>query len=230
MKLSANTIKLFTDCPRCLWLEKKHKIKRPSGAFPSLPRGIDEIMKNYFDKYRKHPSFKGKLPPEIKLEGFNGRFWGETIDDLERLNKWRDWRKSDLEYVDPKTGDVLCSVIDDLLISDNGLYCVLDNKSRSSAPKTETIEMYKNQIGIYDFCLNQKLSAGTVGYGFLNFVWPKEMSEGCIVDFDTQSVKVPCDNKEIKDLFERACACIRSEQEPESGKDCVYCEYMEKRK
>jgi len=37
-------------------------IKRPSGIFPSLPSGMDKILKEHFDRFMK----KNELPPEIK--------------------------------------------------------------------------------------------------------------------------------------------------------------------
>jgi CRISPR/Cas system-associated exonuclease Cas4 (RecB family) len=184
-------------------------------------------MKNYFDKYRVRPELAGKMPPELKLEGFKGTFYGATREEMERLNRWRSYRKSDLQYTDPKTGDVLYSVIDDLLFGYDGLFVVIDNKSRSSAPKPETIDMYRHQIGVYNLCLNA-CGYKTANYGFLNFVWPKEMSEGCIVDFETQAVRVDCDDEATIKLFNGAVDCINSETPPEENPKCDYCGYSEK--
>jgi len=38
------------ECPRCFWLQIVKNIKRPAGIFPSLPSGMDKILKVHFDK------------------------------------------------------------------------------------------------------------------------------------------------------------------------------------
>ena len=90
-KLSPSTLKLFIECPRCFWLQFNKKIKRPSGIFPSLPSGMDNILKVYFDKYMK----KGKLPPE--LSGLKVKLF----DDEALLKEWRNNLKG-IVYKDKK--------------------------------------------------------------------------------------------------------------------------------
>ena len=53
---------LFLECPRCFYLSIVKGIKRPSSIFPSLPSGMDKVLKEHFDRFME----KGKLPPEIK--------------------------------------------------------------------------------------------------------------------------------------------------------------------
>src|SRR5262245_14027411 len=69
IKLSPSTLNLFVDCPRCFWLALRKKIRRPSGPFPSLPVGMDSVIKKYFDTFRGQDglpvilknAFRGKL-------------------------------------------------------------------------------------------------------------------------------------------------------------------------
>ena len=49
-------------------------IHRPRGVFPSLPGGMDNLIKKYFDTYR----LQNKLPPEI-----DGKVEGVLMADLE---------------------------------------------------------------------------------------------------------------------------------------------------
>ncbi|MCX6774543.1 MAG: hypothetical protein NTY99_00435 [DPANN group archaeon] len=51
IKLSPSSLNLFKDCPRCFWLDKIKGISRPEGIFPSLPSGIDKVLKEHFDKH-----------------------------------------------------------------------------------------------------------------------------------------------------------------------------------
>jgi len=54
-KLSPSALHLLDECPRCFWLTQHKLWKRPIGIFPSLPNGMDKILKEYFDLYRdKH--------------------------------------------------------------------------------------------------------------------------------------------------------------------------------
>ena len=71
-KFSPSSLSLLKDCPICFWLHFNKNIKRPAGIFPSLPSGMDKILKNHFDKFMK----KGLLPPELATE--------KDMDDMYR--------------------------------------------------------------------------------------------------------------------------------------------------
>ena len=60
-KLSPSALNLMKDYPRCFWLAQHKVWKRPAGIFPSLPSGMDRILKVHFDKFRD----KKQLPPEL---------------------------------------------------------------------------------------------------------------------------------------------------------------------
>src|SRR3989344_1821817 len=61
IKVSPSGISSLLECPRCLWLQMNENVKRPRGIYPSLPNGMDDVFKKYFDEYRGGDS----LPPEI---------------------------------------------------------------------------------------------------------------------------------------------------------------------
>lgn len=71
------------ECPRCFWLTQHKVWKRPSGIFPSLPSGMDRILKIHFDKFRD----KGKLPPEICENGHCENM--KLFDDKEKMKIWQ---------------------------------------------------------------------------------------------------------------------------------------------
>ena len=60
-KLSPSFISLMEECKRCFWLEKHKVWSRPVAIFPSLPSGMDNILKKHFDKFRD----RNRLPPEL---------------------------------------------------------------------------------------------------------------------------------------------------------------------
>jgi len=61
IRLSPSSLNLFLECRRCFWLDKNKGIKRPRGIFPSLPSGMDSVIKKYFDSYR----LNSDMPPEM---------------------------------------------------------------------------------------------------------------------------------------------------------------------
>src|SRR3989338_11003595 len=84
-KLSPTTgLSLFRECPRCFWLRYNEKVHRPDTIFPSLPGGMDRIIKEYFDTFR----LKSQLPPEIA-----GTVSGRLVENQELLDSWRNWRQ-----------------------------------------------------------------------------------------------------------------------------------------
>ncbi len=60
-KLSPSSLNLMKECPRCFWLEKHKVWKRADSPFPTLPSGMDRILKNHFNKFRD----RRELPPEL---------------------------------------------------------------------------------------------------------------------------------------------------------------------
>lgn len=80
-KLSPSILSLLKDCPRCFWLHFNKNIKRPETIFPSLPSGMDKILKDHFDRFMR----KGKLPPELRQ--LNGEV--KLFDNEELLKVWR---------------------------------------------------------------------------------------------------------------------------------------------
>src|SRR5437868_15387389 len=51
-KVSRSKIELFTQCPRCFWLDARLKITRPSSPPFNINKAIDELFKKEFDAYR----------------------------------------------------------------------------------------------------------------------------------------------------------------------------------
>jgi len=100
-KLSPSSINLMLDCPRCFWLQIVKKIKRPETPFPSLPSGMDKILKEHFDRFME----KNQLPPEIKEYVKDCKLF----NDKEKLKVWRNNLKG-IEYKDEEN-DVLLHLI-----------------------------------------------------------------------------------------------------------------------
>ncbi len=85
LQVSPSSLADYAKCPLCYWLERTQGVKWPRGAFPSLPGGMDRVLKTYYDEWRG----RGALPPELVANGVSGLLF----DKQELLNEWRNLRK-----------------------------------------------------------------------------------------------------------------------------------------
>ena len=213
-KLSPSSLSLMKECPRCFWLTQ-HKIwKRPAGIFPSLPSGMDAILKTHFNKFME----RGELPPELRKNGECKSM--KLFDDHELLAIWRSNFKG-IQWQD-KQGNILKGAVDNILMKGKKLI-VLDYKTRGYALKEDTAEHYQDQLDIYNFLL-RKNGYETEDYAFLLFYVPKEVTETGEVIFDTSLVKRKIDIKNAEKIFEKAIGLL-NEKCPE--KNCEWCEKVE---
>lgn len=211
IRLSPSTLNVFLECQKCFWLDQVKGIHRPRGIFPSLPGGMDGLIKKYFDKYRA----LGKLPPELegKLDGV------ELFLDNELLNKWRNWRSA-LVYEDPESGAVLSGMLDDLGVKGRK-FVPLDYKTRGYDVKEGGENYYKNQLNCYGLMLREN-QMPPAGYAFLLYYIPKEVAEGGMTRFDVVPKKVEIDPDEALRVLRDAAALLQGPM-PETHSECIYC-------
>ena len=207
---------LIEDCPRCFWLQIVKKISRPSGAFPSLPSGVDKMLKEHFDRFRE----KNELPPEIKESDCKDC---KLFDNKEKLKVWRNNFKG-LEYYDEENDVLLHGAVDNLL-SKEGKLIVLDYKTRGFALKEDTAHHYQDQLDIYNFLL-RKNGYETENYAYLLFYMPEKVLESGEFIFKTELVKMKVDVEHAEFLFKRAIKIIQGEI-PGPSEKCEYCKFKE---
>jgi CRISPR/Cas system-associated exonuclease Cas4 (RecB family) len=217
IRLSASSLGLYLECPRCFWLEQVARIHRPSGPFPSLPGGMDNVIKKYFDRYRSDAA--SGLPPEIM-----GRVPGKLLQDAELLRKWRNWRTG-LVYDDPKNNAILIGALDDCLVDEDGAYIPLDYKTRGYPLKEDSTSYYQHQLDAYTFLLSEN-GYKTNGTAYLVYYHPLEASEGGMVRFEVTVKMVKTDKDRAKKLFNDAVSVLRSDIPPRHSA-CEFCSFGE---
>ena len=219
IKLSPSTLNLFLECPRCFWFDKVKGIRRPRGIFPSLPGGMDRVIKQYFDGFRA----KKALAPELAGPDFNGI---RLFEDQARLDLWRNW-KTGLEYRDTD-GSILSGALDDLLVKDS-LYIPFDYKTKGSiTTEQDAVKYYQNQLDCYTLLLHEnKMPAA--GFAFLLYYSPKSVSEGGNVLFELQAIKIATDPERARATFRRAVSFLKGPLPPGSSNGlCEHCSWLEK--
>ena len=212
IKLSPTTgFGLFRNCPRCFWLHYNENVHRPRGIFPSLPSGMDLVIKRYFDQYR------GNLPPELE-----GKVKGNLITDLKLLNRWRNWRTG-LKYKDEKLNATLFGALDDCMEYEKR-HIPLDYKTRGFAPKEGDSERYyQTQLDTYALLLESNgYPAGNFSY--LVYYYPEKVDKGGIVKFNVEPKEIPVSAERAKELFVEAVKCLRGPI-PARHSNCEYCSW-----
>ncbi|MBI2552770.1 PD-(D/E)XK nuclease family protein [Candidatus Uhrbacteria bacterium] len=237
IQLSASTLSLFKECPRCFWLQLKMGVHRPKTIFPSLPGGMDGVIKTYFDKFR---GTKEGLPPEIR-----GKVEGKLLADQKLLNGWRA-RTGGLRYFDKKLNTKLIGLLDDCLVvtesphpsplphggegsSKRNLaryYVPLDYKTRGYAPKEDSSGFYQHQLDIYEWLLHEN-GYKTKGVGWLVYYHPIEVRENGVVQFEITPKRMETSIKRARQLFENAARLLQSDQSPAHHSQCGFCSWGE---
>ncbi len=212
-KLSPTSLGLMKECPRCFWLHHNKGIRRPDGIFPSLPSGMDRILKDHFDYFRD----RALMPPELKELGDSVKLF----EDNELLDIWRNNKKG-LQFVDLK-GNLLRGAVDNILVKDKTLI-VLDYKTRGYELKEDTHLYYQDQLDTYNFLLRRN-DYQTEDYAYLLFYYPNKVSQNGDVLFHTKLVKMKVDANNAHRVFNNAINLLEG-QMPESSKDCGFCGWV----
>lgn len=209
-KFSHSSLSLLKECPRCFWLHFVRGIKRPDRPFPSLPSGMDRILKAHFDAFRD----KGELPPE--LQQLNGEV--KLFDDKELLSVWRNNFKG-VQWSDEK-GNLFRGAVDNILQKGKKLI-VLDYKTRGYPVKDDTKEHYQDQLDIYNLLLRRN-SYETEDYAYLLFFHPDKVSPNGDVIFHKDLIKMDVSVENAEKIFKKAVKVLEGKI-PDSGKECGFC-------
>jgi len=209
-RLSPSAINLMNDCPRCFWLTQHKVWKRPAGIFPSLPSGMDNILKKHFDKFRD----RKMLPPELcENKDCKGM---QLFDDKEKMKIWQSNFKG-VSWKD-REGNELHGAVDNILVKEKKLV-VLDYKTRGYALKENTAEHYRLQQNIYNFLL-RKNGYETEDFFFLLFYVPTDVTETGEVIFDTTLKKMKVDVNMAETTWKKAIKLLNSDC---PKKSCEWC-------
>ncbi|MBI2668437.1 PD-(D/E)XK nuclease family protein [Candidatus Woesearchaeota archaeon] len=209
-KFSPSSLSLLKDCPRCFWLNFNKNIKRPDSIFPSLPNGMDKVLKEHFDRFMK----RGELPQE--LQQLNGEV--KLFDDEELLKIWQNNRKG-IQWTD-ESGNLLKGAIDILLQKGKKLI-VLDFKTRGFPVKEDTHLHYKDQLDIYNFLL-RKNDYATEDYSYLLFYHPQKVHPDGNVDFHKHLVKMDVSIQNAERIFQEAITVLEKAI-PKPSAECQFC-------
>ncbi len=228
-KISRSKIELFTQCPRCFWLDARLKIKRPSSPPFQINKAIDELFKSEFDIYRvqekPHPIMKDNQIKAVPMKHKD-------------LDKWRH-NFTGVVHIHEPTNFHVFGAIDDVWINDVGDLIVVDYKATSKKSEI-TLDsdwqiMYKRQMEIYQWLLRQNnFNVSDTGY----FVYANGNADNerfdNKVEFTTKLIPYTGSSNWVDDTLLQIKKCLDSDKMPEVGTaamggPCEHCEYARSR-
>lgn len=221
--LSRSKIDLFTECPKCFYLDRRLGVGRPPGYPFSLNSAVDRLLKLEFDAHRaahtKHP-----LIAKYKVDAIPVMH--------EMLDSWRE-NFVGVRYVHIPTNFEVFGAIDDLWENSKGEYIVVDYKSTSKVGKiTELSEEwqdgYKRQMEVYQWLLRKNgYKVSDTGYFvYCNGSTDKKAFDAKL-EFDITLIPYKGNDDWVEGVLEKAHECLNSPHIPKSGEECDYCAYRE---
>lgn len=227
-KLSRSKIELFTQCPRCFWLDVRHKITRPSTPPFNINKAIDDLFKKEFDAYRAkkepHPIMqKGKVKA-VPMQHPELDVWRHNFTGVTTLHE--------------PTNLHIFGAIDDVWINEKEELIVVDYKATAKSTEvnidSEWQISYKRQLEIYQWLLKQNgFKVSDTGY----FVYTnaKFDADGFFdkIDFVTKLIPYTGDSSWVESTIINMKDCMDGDipgvGKAAMGGDCEYCLYAKAR-
>lgn len=223
-RLSRSKIELFTECPRCFYLDNKLGTARPRGPAFTLNIAVDALLKKEFDVHRidgtKHPLMETYGIDAVPFKHKNMNTWRENFEGV--------------EYKHPATGFTISGAVDDIWVDPEGNLIVVDYKATSKEGTITTLadsswnEQYQRQMGVYQWLLrNNGFTVSPKGY----FVYANASSDKKAFDglLEFEVTVVPCEGNTdwIDDVLPKIKETLDSDALPPVGDNCEYCVYRE---
>jgi CRISPR/Cas system-associated exonuclease Cas4 (RecB family) len=227
-KVSRSKIELFTQCPRCFWLDARLKLKRPNGPPFRINSAVDELLKKEFDEFRSK-----KQPHPIMIE-----YEVEAVPYAHKdLDKWRE-NFVGVQYLDDASNLFVTGAVDDIWVNNNDELIVVDYKATAKQSDVNIDAdwqmSYKRQMEVYQWLLRQNgFKVNDTGY----FVYANGRldMDGFHDRIEFRTVVIPYvgDDSWVGKTLLNMKKCLEGEM-PAVGKaamggDCDYCEYAKKR-
>ncbi|HQT82583.1 MAG TPA: PD-(D/E)XK nuclease family protein [Candidatus Paceibacterota bacterium] len=227
-RVSRSKIDLFSECPRCAYLDMRLGVKRPSMPAFTLNNAVDELLKREFDIHRA----KGTKHPLVQRYGLDAV---PLVDD--RMDEWRDALRRGISYLHEPTNLLIRGGIDDVWVNPAGELIIVDYKATSKkiGPSTEDdlYDSYKRQLEIYQwlFRKNGFAVSPTVYFVYVNGKSDAEAFDGKL-EFDVELIPYTGSDTWVEPAIYDLKKMLVSDEIPPAGTSfgggpCEYCSYRE---
>lgn len=216
--LSPSKLNVLRDCERCFFDANVLKIERPRGIFPSLPGGVDGVMKKCLDEFR------GGMPPH--LAGLiTGKLWG-TVPQITKLRNWRSGLKANFAIKGKQVS--LIGALDDLIVEADDTYSPYDTKTKGAEPKDDGSVYYQGQLDFYALLLRENGMTPS-GKAYLDYWFPHALDHDVMrMSWGSKLYTLTADPDRAVKGLEQAVTIMMGEQ-PDSNPACEYCRFAQAR-
>jgi hypothetical protein len=221
-KLSRSKIELFTECPRCFYLDRRLGVGRPPGFPFTLNSAVDTLLKKEFDVHRAH----GTRHPLMEAYGLDAvPFQHDMMDE------WRENFKG-VQFYHRPTNFIITGAVDDLWVDKKGDIIVVDYKATSTDAEitldADYRAAYKRQMEIYQWLMRKNgFPVSDTGY----FVYANGDKDKAAFDakleFSIQLLSYTGDDSWVEDVLLEMKKCLDGEKIPTAGARCEYCLYRD---
>ena len=227
-KISRTKLDLFTECPRCAFLDLRLGVKRPSLPAFTLNNAVDELLKREFDIHRAQAS----QHPLLAKYGLDAVPFNNS-----RMEEWRDALRRGIAYHHQPTNITLRGGVDDIWINPEGELIIVDYKATSKkvGPSSEDdlYDQYKRQMEIYQWLFRMNdFNVSATGY----FVYVNGKSDAKAFDgkleFDVTLIPYTGSDAWVEPKLYELKEMLMSDEIPSigiafGGGPCDYCTYRE---
>ncbi|MBI5405442.1 PD-(D/E)XK nuclease family protein [Candidatus Kaiserbacteria bacterium] len=227
-RVSRSKIDLFTECPRCAYLDMRLGVKRPSMPAFTLNNAVDELLKREFDIHRA----EGSKHPLVLRYGLDA----VPLND-DRMEEWRDALRRGIRFLHEPTNLLIRGGIDDVWVNPAGEFIIVDYKATSKkvGPSTEEdlYDSYKRQMEIYQWLFRRNgFAVSPTGY----FVYVNGKSDAKAFDgkleFDIELIPYTGSDAWVEPAILDMREVLMSDDIPPVGTSfgggpCEYCTYRE---
>lgn len=230
-KVSRSKIELFTQCPRCFWLDARYKITRPNGPPFQINKAIDELFKKEFDIHRKDGT---QHPLQIKFK-INAKPYAHKD-----MDKWRS-NFTGVATVHEPTNLHIFGAVDDIWVNENDELIVVDYKATAKAEPVKALgpegnwqDSYRRQMEVYQWLLRANgFKVSDTGYFVYATGNPNKEGFGDKIEFETHVFPHIGKDNWVEKTLVKMKECMEGEipavGQAAMGGECDYCAYAKSR-
>ncbi|MFA4942522.1 MAG: PD-(D/E)XK nuclease family protein [Patescibacteria group bacterium] len=220
-KLSRSKIDLFLNCPRCFYLDRRLGISQPPGFPFNLNTAVDTLLKKEFDIHRAQNS----KHPLLASYGLDLIPFSHPA-----MNEWRT-NFTGVRYHHQPTNLLIFGAVDDVWVDEKNILYVVDYKSTSKESEVNIDAdwqiAYKRQMEVYQWLLRQNgfVVSDTGYFVYCNGKTDREAFDAKL-EFDIKLIPYSGSDSWIEKTITQAKDCLLSDNIPNPGTDCDYCNYV----
>ena len=223
-KFSRSKVELFTECPRCFYMDRVKGVGRPSGFPFSLNNAVDTLFKKEFDSYRSiqqpHPLLKSY---DLDLVPF-------------QHPKMEDWRFNFKGIQAMYKGYEYYGAVDDIWVDDAGTLYIVDYKATAKEEAVTELstasyhDSYRRQMEFYQWLLRQNgFTVSDTGYFVYTTGDNTQPNFNNELKFRTRLISYTGNSSWVEPTLDKLVACASQAHPPASGPDCAYCKFVDER-